>query len=91
MIKLFQVLQKDCLKLLMDGIKFTLVNFYFFFYFIDKIGDNVFVPVGNDFGFRNALKNFKNLDKLINYYNSHSELNVTAFYSTPKLFFEMFL
>ena len=51
----------------------------------------MFLPVGNDFGFRNAPKNFKNLDKLINYYNAHTELNVTAFYSTPKLFFEMFL
>lgn len=68
---------------------FLLFKKKFFFYHIK--GDNVFLPVGNDFGFRNAEKNFKNLDKLINYYNSHPELNVTAFYSTPKLFFEYFL
>ena len=50
-----------------------------------------FSQLGTILVLENAEKNFKNLDKLINYYNSHPELNVTAFYSTPKLFFEYFL
>ena len=54
-------------------------------------GDNIFIPVGNDFGFKNASRNFENLDKLIDYWNSHPEENVTARYSTPSEFLEAFL
>ncbi|RHX97574.1 hypothetical protein DYB25_005583 [Aphanomyces astaci] len=42
--------------------------------------NHIFWPVGEDFKFQNAVKWFKNLDKLIHYTNQEGRVNV--FYST---------
>jgi lysosomal alpha-mannosidase len=39
--------------------------------------------MGSDFTFMNARQNFKNLDKLMKYVNSHPELGIHVEYSTP--------
>ncbi|KAF0765979.1 hypothetical protein AaE_002952, partial [Aphanomyces astaci] len=44
------------------------------------LGNHIFWPVGEDFKFQNAVKWFKNLDKLIHYTNQEGRVNV--FYST---------
>jgi lysosomal alpha-mannosidase len=45
---------------------------------------DVLTTFGCDFQFENANINFKNMDKLMDYINSHpSEFNVTVIYSTP--------
>ncbi|RHY60460.1 hypothetical protein DYB38_012097, partial [Aphanomyces astaci] len=43
-------------------------------------GNHIYWPVGEDFKFQNAVKWFKNLDKLIHYTNQEGRVNV--FYST---------
>ncbi|ETV68894.1 hypothetical protein H257_15245 [Aphanomyces astaci] len=43
-------------------------------------GNHIFWPMGEDFKFQNAVKWFKNLDKLIHYTNQEGRVNV--FYST---------
>ena len=44
-------------------------------------------PMGSDFHYQNANKNFKNLDKLIQYVNDKTaETGIEAFYSTPSCY-----
>lgn len=46
--------------------------------------DHLMHTMGEDFNYANALMWYKNMDKLINYINSHEDLfNVSVFYSTP--------
>eukprot|EP01121_Diplochlamys_sp_Union-15-3_P011954 TRINITY_DN3519_c0_g1_i4.p1 TRINITY_DN3519_c0_g1~~TRINITY_DN3519_c0_g1_i4.p1 ORF type:complete len:964 (+),score=220.79 TRINITY_DN3519_c0_g1_i4:163-2892(+) len=48
----------------------------------------ILVAFGCDFQFMNAQINFKNMDKLMKYINSHSEYNTKLFYSTPSMYLE---
>lgn len=45
--------------------------------------------MGEDFNYANALQWYKNMDKLINYINGHTEkYNVKLLYSTPSIYLE---
>lgn len=44
--------------------------------------NHLFVPMGCDFTYLNAILNFKSMDALMDYFNSHAE-NITLIYSTP--------
>mmetsp|Transcript_129118 Transcript_129118/g.182065 ORF Transcript_129118/g.182065 Transcript_129118/m.182065 type:complete len:128 (+) Transcript_129118:430-813(+) len=44
---------------------------------------------GDDFNYASAHMNFKNIDKLIKYINSHPEFNMTLMYSTPSQYLEV--
>jgi hypothetical protein len=49
--------------------------------------NNVLIPFGCDFQFENAHMEFKNMDKVIKYINSHpDEYNMTLKYSTPSIY-----
>ena len=51
--------------------------------------NNVLIPLGCDFEFQNALMKYKNMDKLIEYINNHSqELGIRAQYSTLSDYFD---
>jgi hypothetical protein len=47
---------------------------------------HILIPFGSDFQYQNANVNFKNMDKLIKYINSHPEYGVEMRYSTPSLY-----
>lgn len=49
--------------------------------------NHVFYPMGMDFNYVNAQRNFKNMDKLIKYVNEDGR--VEAFYSTPEQYIDM--
>jgi lysosomal alpha-mannosidase len=48
--------------------------------------NNILVPFGCDFQFENANMEFKNMDKIIKYINSHPEYKMTLKYSTPSMY-----
>jgi len=49
--------------------------------------NHLLIPIGEDFQFMNAVQNFKNMDKLMKYINSHSSTyGVNIFYSTPSIY-----
>lgn len=50
--------------------------------------NQIFSFFGCDFQFENAHINFKNMDKLIKFINSHPEYNMNVRYSTPSLYLE---
>jgi lysosomal alpha-mannosidase len=50
--------------------------------------NHVFVTMGCDFNYMNADRNFKNIDKLIDYVN-HGDYNMTLFYSTPNEYLDV--
>jgi len=50
--------------------------------------ENLMHPMGDDFHYVSARHIYKNLDKLINYINSHPEFNMQIFYSTPSEYFK---
>ena len=43
----------------------------------------LFHTMGTDFAYQNAYKDFKNIDKLLKYFDEHPEFNMDLFYSTP--------
>jgi len=50
--------------------------------------DQILAPFGCDFAFQNAHKNFKNMDKLMDYINTHQEYGMELIYSTPSIYME---
>jgi hypothetical protein len=53
-------------------------------------GNNLFICMGDDFRFQNALEYFNSSDQLIQYYNEHigAEMNVELIYSTPSIYID---
>mmetsp|Transcript_30442 Transcript_30442/g.29829 ORF Transcript_30442/g.29829 Transcript_30442/m.29829 type:complete len:132 (-) Transcript_30442:773-1168(-) len=45
-------------------------------------GNHIMIPMGCDFSYANANINFKNMDRLMSYFNSHYD-DATLIYSTP--------
>jgi hypothetical protein len=45
--------------------------------------DNLFILMGADFEYVNAYQNYKNLDAMIDYFNTHWSDKYTFQYSTP--------
>jgi lysosomal alpha-mannosidase len=50
--------------------------------------NHILAPFGCDFQFQNAHLNFKNMDKLMKYINSHPEYQMTLKYSTPSIYLD---
>jgi len=46
-------------------------------------GNHMMVPMGCDFTHANARQAFENMDRFINYFNSHTDENIVLQYSTP--------
>jgi len=46
-------------------------------------GNHLMIPFGCDFSYANARTGFKNMDRLIEYFNKNSGSNITLMYSTP--------
>jgi hypothetical protein len=46
------------------------------------------IPIGGDFAFSEAGKNFEQLDTIIEYFNKHNTGNIRVRYSTPSQYFE---
>jgi len=49
---------------------------------------NILVPFGCDFRYENAIINFKNIDKMIKYINTHPQYGLNLFYSTPSIYLD---
>eukprot|EP01102_Stenamoeba_stenopodia_P015593 TRINITY_DN5339_c0_g2_i1.p1 TRINITY_DN5339_c0_g2~~TRINITY_DN5339_c0_g2_i1.p1 ORF type:complete len:739 (+),score=160.21 TRINITY_DN5339_c0_g2_i1:334-2550(+) len=50
--------------------------------------DQIFVTFGCDFRYQNAIMNFLNMEKLMQYINNNSTFNMTLKYSTPSIYLE---
>lgn len=52
-------------------------------------GNHLMIPFGCDFSYANAWTGFKNMDRLIEYFNAYpGNENITLMYSTPGMYLE---
>ena len=49
----------------------------------NRLGSQILIPRGCDFTFQNALAEYKNLERVIDYVNSKNTYNITLKMSTP--------
>ena len=49
----------------------------------NRLGNNILIPWGCDFAYMNALADYKNTERLIEYFNSKNNYNITLKMSTP--------